>query len=127
MPHGITVDQQGNTWVTDVALHQVLRFSKDNHDSPDLILGEAFVPGNDPNHFCKPTDVAVSSQGFVYISDGYCNSRIVVYTDDGQYVGSFGSDGKSTSTKIDNVMATKSISNDPHSRRDVDPSRTHAD
>lgn len=25
MPHGLEVDAEGNTWVTDVALHQVLK------------------------------------------------------------------------------------------------------
>ena len=25
LPHGVTVDQWGNTWLTDVALHQVLK------------------------------------------------------------------------------------------------------
>ena len=28
MPHGLTIDQEGNTWVSDVGLHQVMRFSK---------------------------------------------------------------------------------------------------
>lgn len=23
MPHGLTIDHEGNTWLTDVALHQV--------------------------------------------------------------------------------------------------------
>ena len=89
MPHGITVDNKGNIWVTDVALHQVLRFSKDNVQKPDLVLGEAFVPGKDNGHFCKPTDVVVSSNGYVYISDGYCNSRIVITDPNGKVLGSF--------------------------------------
>ena len=28
MPHGLKVDGQGNIWVTDVGLHQVLRYNK---------------------------------------------------------------------------------------------------
>lgn len=83
MPHGISVDLEGNVWVTDVALHQVFRFIHGSWDSPDLVLGEAFVPGNDLNHFCMPTDVAISSSGTVYISDGYCNSRILVLSASG--------------------------------------------
>lgn len=55
MPHGISVDPQGNVWLTDVALHQVFRFKRDQDDKPDLVLGERFVPGNDDKHFCKPT------------------------------------------------------------------------
>lgn len=83
MPHGISVDAEGNVWVTDVALHQVFRFIQGSWKVPDLVLGEAFVPGYDLNHFCMPTDVAIASSGTVYISDGYCNSRIVVYSASG--------------------------------------------
>lgn len=67
MPHGISVDADGNVWVTDVALHQVMRFSPSDTSNPDLVLGEAFVPGNDQFHFCKPTDIAISSTGVAYI------------------------------------------------------------
>lgn len=55
MPHGISVDPQGNIWLTDVALHQAFRYKKNNFDQPDLVLGEKFVPGSDDKHFCKPT------------------------------------------------------------------------
>lgn len=27
LPHGITVDPEGNTWLTDVAMHQVFKVS----------------------------------------------------------------------------------------------------
>lgn len=54
---------------------------------PDLILGEAFVPGNDDNHFCAPTSVAVSeNSNFFFVADGYCNSRILKYTKSGELV-----------------------------------------
>ncbi|RWS17219.1 peptidyl-alpha-hydroxyglycine alpha-amidating lyase 2-like protein [Dinothrombium tinctorium] len=90
MPHGISLDPEGNVWVTDVALHQVFRFKKGIWDKPDLVLGQAFVPGNDHKHFCKPTDVAISSSGIVYISDGYCNSRIVILDANGQVLREIG-------------------------------------
>ena len=54
MPHGITVDDNNNVWVTDLALHQVFRFKR-NHNSPDLVLGERITPGNDSHHFCMPS------------------------------------------------------------------------
>lgn len=58
---------------------------------PDLILGERFVPGSDLKHFCKPTDVQVSNKKrLVYISDGYCNSRIMIFTYDGKFVKQIG-------------------------------------
>ena len=39
--------------------------------TPDLVLGERFVPGSDTRHFCKPTDVAVLSTGEFFVSDGF--------------------------------------------------------
>lgn len=38
---------------------------------PSLVLGKAFEPGNDEAHFCKPTDVAVASNGAFFVADGY--------------------------------------------------------
>ncbi|GBP92643.1 Peptidyl-alpha-hydroxyglycine alpha-amidating lyase 1 [Eumeta japonica] len=40
IPHGITVDGAGNVWVTDVALHQVFKFTPQDHTQPALTLGE---------------------------------------------------------------------------------------
>jgi len=90
LPHGISVDPQGNIWLTDVALHQVFRFKRDQLDEPDLTLGERFVPGADEKHFCKPTDIAISSSGMVYISDGYCNSRVMIFSPEGHFITQFG-------------------------------------
>ena len=60
---------------------------------PSLTLGEAFVPGSDEKHFCKPTDVAVSSSGIFFVSDGYCHKRIMKFDPNGRllkvYTGSF--------------------------------------
>ena len=28
MPHGLKIDSEGNTWVTDVGLHQVIKFNR---------------------------------------------------------------------------------------------------
>uniref|UniRef100_A0A672HGC9 Peptidylglycine alpha-amidating monooxygenase n=1 Tax=Salarias fasciatus TaxID=181472 RepID=A0A672HGC9_SALFA len=91
LPHGITTDQDNNYWVTDVALHQVLKVSSDGGDAALLTLGEAFVPGSDSAHFCQPTDVAVDpASGNVFVSDGYCNSRILKFTSDGRYLTQWG-------------------------------------
>ncbi|XP_047660566.1 peptidyl-glycine alpha-amidating monooxygenase isoform X3 [Tachysurus fulvidraco] len=91
MPHGITTDKDNNYWVTDVALHQVLKLSSDGNEKPLLALGEAFVPGSDKNHFCQPTDVAVDPDtGNIYVSDGYCNSRILTFSPEGKYLSHWG-------------------------------------
>jgi len=85
MPHGLTIDSEGNTYVTDVGLHQVMRFPAGETNTPDLVLGVAFESGSDEKHFCKPTDVAVSEKtGDIFVADGYCNSRILKFSSDGR-------------------------------------------
>jgi len=88
MPHGMEIDASGNTWVTDVALHQVFKFPKGSR-LPSLTLGTAFVPGSDSAHFCQPTDVAVASDGVFFVADGYCNRRILKFSADGILIDSF--------------------------------------
>uniref|UniRef100_A0A674K3Y5 Peptidylglycine alpha-amidating monooxygenase n=1 Tax=Terrapene triunguis TaxID=2587831 RepID=A0A674K3Y5_9SAUR len=90
LPHGLSIDKDGNYWVTDVALHQVFKLGV--HDKePLLILGRSLQPGSDKNHFCQPTDVAVDPvTGNIYVSDGYCNSRIVVFSPNGMFIMQWG-------------------------------------
>ncbi|XP_039904663.1 peptidyl-glycine alpha-amidating monooxygenase isoform X1 [Simochromis diagramma] len=91
LPHGITADKENNYWVTDVALHQVLKVSSDGKDKTLMALGEAFIPGSDNNHFCQPTDVAVDTEsGNIFVSDGYCNARIIKFSADGKYLSEWG-------------------------------------
>ncbi|XP_076177510.1 peptidyl-alpha-hydroxyglycine alpha-amidating lyase 1 isoform X2 [Ptiloglossa arizonensis] len=120
LPHGLTIDSDGNYWITDVALHQVFKFDAkdiarmtnmtklrkrqynrktmflDNHNfnsllpnlapKPSLTLGDAFEPGNDKRKFCKPTAVAVQKNGDFFVSDGYCNSRIIKFNAKGERI-----------------------------------------
>uniref|UniRef100_A0A8B9CVZ8 Peptidylglycine alpha-amidating monooxygenase n=1 Tax=Anser brachyrhynchus TaxID=132585 RepID=A0A8B9CVZ8_9AVES len=90
LPHGLSIDKNGNYWVTDVALHQVFKLGADAKE-PLLTLGVALQPGSDKNHFCQPTDVAVDPiTGSVYVSDGYCNSRIIQFSPNGLYIMQWG-------------------------------------
>ncbi|XP_076465109.1 putative peptidyl-alpha-hydroxyglycine alpha-amidating lyase pgal-1 [Babylonia areolata] len=89
VPHGLTVDREGNLWLTDVGTHQVYRIPK-GQTEPDLTLGEKFVTKKDDKHFCKPTDVAVASNGDFFVSDGYCNARVLKFSATGQLLGKFG-------------------------------------
>jgi DNA-binding beta-propeller fold protein YncE len=91
MPHGLAVDKQNNVWVTDVALHQIFKFS---HEGNLLLkLGIAKTPGNDSIHFDLPTDIAVANDGSFYVSDGYGNSRIVKFSKEGKYLFEWGKGG----------------------------------
>ncbi|KAM9507434.1 peptidyl-glycine alpha-amidating monooxygenase isoform 13-T15 [Guaruba guarouba] len=96
LPHGLSIDKNGNYWVTDVALHQVFKLGPDKKE-PLLTLGVALQPGSDKNHFCQPTDVAVDpNTSSIYVSDGYCNSRIIQFSPNGLYVMQWG-EGTETS------------------------------
>jgi peptidylamidoglycolate lyase len=91
LPHGLTVDDENNVWVTDVGLHQIFKFS---HDGELLLtLGEAGVPGWDPGHFNLPTDVAILPDGSFYVSDGYANSRVARFDREGRFISEWGSPG----------------------------------
>lgn len=91
MPHGLDVDQHGNVWVTDVGLHQVLKFSHDG----DLLrtFGVAGEPGDDGDHFNLPTDVVALPDGSFYVADGYANSRVVQFSAAGEYLRAWGTPG----------------------------------
>ncbi|XP_069082230.1 peptidyl-glycine alpha-amidating monooxygenase isoform X2 [Pleurodeles waltl] len=100
LPHGLTVDKDGNYWVTDVALHQVFKLGAQGGDSPLLVLGKAFQPGSDKSHFCQPTDVAVDpATGNFYVSDGYCNSRIMQFSPLGKFILQWGEESSSPAAK----------------------------
>ena len=60
MPHGLTVDFEGNVWVTDVGLHQAIKF--DQQGNQLLALGKRLQPGSDSAHLCKPTHVSLLTQ-----------------------------------------------------------------
>lgn len=98
MPHGLTVDHENNIWMTDVALHQVVKYGPCSYDSnlggltrPMMVLGEAFKPGAGESFFCKPTSVAVLPEnGDFFVADGYCNARILKYSANGKRILSWG-------------------------------------
>lgn len=68
MPHGLTIDWHGHIWLTDVALHQVLKYQQlEDVDvvHPSLVIGQRFQPGSLSDQLCKPTSVAVATTGEV--------------------------------------------------------------
>ncbi|CAH0592813.1 unnamed protein product [Chrysodeixis includens] len=111
IPHGITVDIEGNVWVTDVALHQVFKFTPDQRQKPALVLGEKFIPGNSDTRFCKPSAVAVLSNGDFFVADGYCNHRILKYSPDGTIILQWGI-GHGSSPFVFNVPHALTLAED---------------
>ena len=91
VPHGITVDQANNVFLTDVALQQVFKFS---HDGKLLFsVGRPRVGKWDAAHFNQPTDIAIRADGSFYVSDGYVNSRVAIFDSHGKWTREWGKKG----------------------------------
>jgi peptidylamidoglycolate lyase len=94
LPHSITIDDHDNVWITDVAWHQVFKFTRDGKLL--MTLGQRGVAGDDATHFNRPSDVAVSRDGVFYVSDGYGNNRIMKFGADGALMKTWGTKGASS-------------------------------
>ncbi|RXG68814.1 Peptidyl-alpha-hydroxyglycine alpha-amidating lyase 2 [Armadillidium vulgare] len=102
LPHGITIDKKGNTWLTDAGSHQVFKFPPGSKTA-SLTLGEKLQPGEDNSHFCKPSAVAVASSGEFFVADGYCNARVLHFSPDGTLKGQYGHYGNEETISSLNV------------------------
>jgi DNA-binding beta-propeller fold protein YncE len=89
--HGLRIDRDENVWITDISRHVVLKF--DHEGKLLLTLGKSDQPGNTPDQFDKPTDIAFTPSGEFYVSDGYGNSRVVKFSKDGKYLKEWGKKG----------------------------------
>jgi DNA-binding beta-propeller fold protein YncE len=89
--HGLRVDRDNNIWTTDIGHHTVTKF--DAQGKVLLSLGKKDQPGDGPDQFNKPTDVAVSASGEIYVSDGYGNSRVVKFSKEGKFLKEWGKKG----------------------------------
>ncbi|WP_420459756.1 peptidyl-alpha-hydroxyglycine alpha-amidating lyase family protein [Neolewinella sp.] len=90
-PHGMHVDADEHIWLTDIARHQVFKFTRDGRLL--LTLGEEGIAGADSAHFDQPTDVAVGPRGNIFVTDGYGNRRVVKFAPDGRYLTQWGREG----------------------------------
>ncbi len=91
MPHGLSIDNEDNVWVTDVAGHTVQKFS---HDGDLLMtLGNPGQSGSDAKHFNMPADIDFDSEGAIYIADGYINTRVMKFSAKGEYLNQWGEPG----------------------------------
>jgi hypothetical protein len=83
-PHQVRIDHEGNVWLVDSRLHVVRKYTPEGKLL--LTLGTKGEPGEDFSHFNRPTDVAITPRGDIFVADGYGNNRIVHYDDRGQFV-----------------------------------------
>ena len=89
--HQIKIDKDGNVWLADIGLHLVRKFSPEGKEL--LHIGTPGELGKDETHLNKPTDMAIASNGDVFISDGYGNARIVHCDKDGKFIKAWGTLG----------------------------------
>lgn len=91
--HGIFIDKDDNVWCTERETHCVRKFNKNGELV--LTIGTPGVQGaNDGDPFRLPTDLAITSDGTLFITDGYGNARVHKYTQDGQLLKSWGTWGE---------------------------------
>ncbi|XP_031370232.1 peptidyl-alpha-hydroxyglycine alpha-amidating lyase 1-like isoform X2 [Apis dorsata] len=94
--------------------HNFDNLLENNKLKPSMILGEAFEPGHDEKRFCKPTAVAVESNGDFFVSDGYCNSRIIKFNAKGEIILQWGRHLKIDGNIYDLTHLSPNVFNVPH-------------
>ena len=103
-PHGIFVDAEDGVWCTDDLDHAVRKFDGDGnllmtlgnpgvssdtgYDGKDYFSVKRFGPP-----FNRPTNVAVATNGDVFVTDGYGNARVHKFAASGDHVMSWGEPG----------------------------------
>ncbi len=99
-PHGLSVDEDGNVWVTDYRDkdgkgQQAIKFSPDGKVL--MRLGKAGVAAADPGVLDAPTNVLVAPNGNIFVSQGHApsldNSRITKFDKNGKFIKVIGKKG----------------------------------
>jgi len=91
--HQIKIDHTGHIWLADIGLHLVRKFTPEGKEL--MHIGTPGAPGKDESHLNKPTDMAIASNGDVFVSDGYGNARIVHCDKNGKFIKAWGTLGNS--------------------------------
>jgi streptogramin lyase len=86
--HHLRIDPEGNVWAADIGHHTVEKYTPEGKLL--LTLGTKGAAGCDATHFFKPTDVAVTPAGDIFVADGYGNSRIAHFDRSGKFVKAWG-------------------------------------
>ena len=94
LPHGIRIDAAGNVWTVDAATSVVYKFDQQGSKLLQIDVG------NVPKESCgvgptvvDATDVEFGSGGQVYVTDGYCNGRVLQFDATGRKLTEWGTRG----------------------------------
>ena len=92
--HGLYIAYDDSVLVADDALHTVQKFNTKGERLMEIGRRNQPSPKWSGQPFNRPTSAAIMpSSGDIYISDGYGNSRIHVYSTEGEHKFSWGSPG----------------------------------
>lgn len=86
--HHIKIGPSGSVWITDIKRHVVRECTPDGKVL--RTLGTLDEPGDDESHFDKPTDVAITNEGDIFVADGYGNNRVAHFDKNGKFVKQWG-------------------------------------
>src|SRR5437667_9404507 len=101
--HSVRVDKDDNIWTVDEGTNLVTKFNPEGKvlmvigRRPPAVDGPV-VSAAGPNPpaqkyiLCRPSDVGFDPQGNIFVSDGYCNNRVVKYDKNGRFVAQVGSE-----------------------------------
>jgi DNA-binding beta-propeller fold protein YncE len=90
IPHGIRIDPAGNIWTVDANTSMVYKFSPQGQKLLQISVGEVPDPAT---AFCGATDIAFAANGRMFVTDGYCNARVIEYDSTGRRVRQWGRPG----------------------------------
>jgi DNA-binding beta-propeller fold protein YncE len=91
-PHGAYLESDKYIYLVDSGNHTVHKFTLEGELL--MTLGTENKPGENGKPFDKPTGVAVSPSGEIYVSDGYGNRRVHKFSADGKLIMSWGEEGE---------------------------------
>jgi DNA-binding beta-propeller fold protein YncE len=90
VPHGIRIDPNGDVWTVDAHTSMVYKFTPEGKQLLEINVGDIPDPSQE---FCGATDVAFAQNGHLFVSDGYCNARVIEYDAGGNKVREWGKHG----------------------------------
>src|SRR3989442_4418436 len=108
--HTVRVDKDDNIWAVDKGSDMIVKFSPEGRVV--MVFGRKKEASDDgaeawkrvnprrppvDGQFRQPTDVTWDTQGNIFISDGYINSRVAKFDKNGDWVKSWGEPGKGPS------------------------------
>ncbi len=91
--HGLSIDRDGKIWITDTGLHTVTCHEPDGTLLLTLGTAHAAEPTFYGKPFNMPTGVAFTSDGGVFVSDGYGNRRVHHFSRSGVLLNTWGEPG----------------------------------